>query len=170
MNHQTSSLAILQENVAKKPAYGRGVIKGLTDFATIFNSPPVKPAELTVTTEVLEKSIADALSGSHVAIAERNAAEKQWNHYFKLATVYIGNVANGDDVIIRKGGAVPTKSESTVAQAPLMPTGFTAKATQATGVLEAECTHENDTAGNVFILYFSSSSFKMNVIKIEHYY
>jgi hypothetical protein len=144
-----ASLDFVNLSVEKKPAFGNGVTSSLTTYAVDFPALPITIVELQNINSVLNDAITDAQTGNHVARAGLITAEKEWDTAFRATGKYVGNVANGDMVIIEKGGYKPTKSETTSPQIPDAVKNFKAEAENASGTITASC----DAADGVRVIY-----------------
>lgn len=118
-----ASLAFKLEKTAAKPTFGSSVIAALS--ASIqFPNLPVNIAQLQTINDALSAAISAALTGNHTAVAAVKNAVADWNNAFTLTANYVTTIAKGDEAIIRSGGFVPTKSETTPKPKPGGAVGF----------------------------------------------
>ena len=120
-----ASLAFKLEKTAAKPTFGTSVIAALS--ASIqFPDLPVTIAQLQTVNDALSAAISAALTGNHMAVAAVKNAVAAWNGDFTLTANYVTTIAKGDETIIRSGGFVPTKSETSPKPKPGGAIGFKA--------------------------------------------
>ncbi len=137
--------------VEKKPGFGNGVTSGLTTYADDFPDLPLKVSELEATNAALTSGITDAQTGNHVAKAGLITLEKAWDAAFRTTGKYVGGLANGDIVLIEKGGFEPTKTETTTPQVPGAVKNFNAEPEKASGTVTVGCDAADGVKGYLFI-------------------
>ena len=142
-----ASLAFLKDSPANKVIYAYHMVDSLNENASKFVNLPFATADLKKLTDQLGTAGSNAKSGDHTATAKLINEEKAWDSAFKKTANYISSVANGDEEIIRMGGAIPTKNESHPITLPAQPANYSVKIHDGKGVFDAACDsmhHEAD--------------------------
>lgn len=98
------SLAFAQMPVAQLPDFVTGVVTGLTKSATVFTTPPVKPADLDTANKNLLVLVAAAVNGSVAQTNGRDDAADGIIGMLRQLAAYVEDVAKGDDSIITLSG------------------------------------------------------------------
>lgn len=143
-----ASMAFKKLRAADKVSFGTNVINSLTPpLAPVLlkkvakgeseTDLPVPLAQLTEINEDLRAAVSDSLTGNHTARASLKNALIAWDNAFGLTANYISRIAEGDEVIIREAGFVPTKAETTPAQRPGAPANFKATINGSKGAIIA---------------------------------
>lgn len=99
-----SSLAFAQLPALQLPDFTTGVVTGLTNNATTFDKPPVKPMDLAAANQTLLTANAKALKGGTDDTDARDAAFDAVVALLRQLAAYVDEVANGDASVIRLAG------------------------------------------------------------------
>jgi len=98
------SLAFAQMPVAQLPNFTTGVVEGLTDNATVFPNPTVKPADLDAANKILISDIAAALNGGTDHTDARDKAAAVVINMLRLLAAFVEGIAKGDATVIELSG------------------------------------------------------------------
>jgi len=98
------SLGFAQMAVTQLPNFTTGIVDGLTDNATVFPNPTVKPADLDAANKILISDIAAALNGGTDHTDARDKAAAVVVGMLRLLAAYIEDVAKGDATVIELSG------------------------------------------------------------------
>jgi hypothetical protein len=98
------SLAFAQMPVAQLPNFTTGVVNGLTDNATVFTNPTVKPADLDAANKILISAIAAALNGGTDHTDARDKAAGVVIGMLRLLAAFVEDIAKGDATVIELSG------------------------------------------------------------------
>jgi hypothetical protein len=135
------SLKFQKLPLLKRPVFGGNIINSLKELAAtpgnLFTELPVSLDNLKKANDKLAGALANARTGSHVAMAAVKIAGVAWNADFKLVGAYINTIAIGQPQLILSTGYLPTKSESQPRQKPLAITDFKITPTRSKGTITA---------------------------------
>src|SRR5690348_1627722 len=95
---------------SRQLSFGEGVIKGLTDYATVFPSPDVDVITLRSIQTAYSLLITAAKLGDKEKIKEREKYYKEtWLPAFDKNAAYVERTAGGDASLILDAGYKPSK-------------------------------------------------------------
>ena len=98
------SLAFAQLPATQLPDFTAGIVIGLTNNATTFASPPVKPTDLDAANKKLLTANSDADGGGTDDTAARDAAFDAVVAMLRQLAAYVEDIAKGDASIIAMSG------------------------------------------------------------------
>jgi hypothetical protein len=98
------SLAFAQMPVAQLPNFTTGIVDGLTENATVFPNPTVKPADLDAANKILISDIAAALNGGTDHTDARDKAAAVVINMLRLLAAFVEDIAKGDATVIELSG------------------------------------------------------------------
>ena len=156
----TVSMAFLSLSTGEKPAEGNTMISGITKSAGDLPNLPVTVVGLTALNKDLSDKYALAKDGGHIAITERNTAEKVWNVAFKSTALYVKSLANGDATFIAAAGMKSTVGETTPKAETVGLLNFKATVLATPGSAEIENESQTQADGYVYFLTPETATIK----------
>ncbi len=117
LKQKVSRKFLKDDSVPQKVGFGDAVLAGLASIPA--GEGPTLTYAISVLTTAntrLSSTSAAAATGSHAAISDRNAAEKEWNTKFGATADDVSEWAAGEPGKIQHAGFIPTKAETTPAQ------------------------------------------------------
>jgi len=132
-----ASLAFKQLKPVDKASFGANVISSLTAAGTAFPNLPVTLTQLTAINTAFTTLVAKAASGTHQFVAQLKEQVPVWNDAFTKTADYVSLIAAGSDSVVRSGGFLPTKGDTSPSQKPGEASDFKATINGSKGTIKA---------------------------------